>query len=258
MRESNVVSRETGEPTQKQLEEFFGPRYGKVADFAALLRDEGEKRGLIGPREVTRLWSRHLVNSGGVATLIGEGVRVVDVGSGAGFPGLVVAAMRPDLDVILLEPMQRRTDWLELAATRLNLTNVRIERGRAEDRSVTGDVVTARAVARLGKLLRWCVPLLAPGGEILAIKGRKAAEEVTEAASVIRKLRLSPPEILTVQTIPDESLDIRDGMESWDSGDCLGDVEIQDDASVEAVAEAEVEVGVSPTIVVRTKVIERN
>ncbi len=155
---------------------YFGERFRAVEAFRAALVAEGERRGLIGPREPARLWERHLLNSAAVIPFLPAGA-VADVGSGAGLPGLVIAAVEPDREVVLIEPMERRVAWLEEIASRLGLANVTVLRARAE--SVAGLVrapaVTARAVAPLGKLARWCLPLVSEGGAMLFLKGRAAA-----------------------------------------------------------------------------------
>jgi 16S rRNA (guanine527-N7)-methyltransferase len=164
----------------------FGDRLELAERFAGLLAGDAVERGLIGPRERDRLWMRHLLNCAVLSDLIPAGVRLVDVGSGAGLPGLPIAIRRPDLRVDLLEPMQRRVDFLGEAVTTLGLDDeVRVVRGRAEDRGAAAlvgnaDWVTARAVAPLDRLVRWCLPLLAPGGRLLALKGETAAAEAAE------------------------------------------------------------------------------
>lgn len=170
----------------------FGPGWEKVDAFATMLVAEGELRGLIGPRELPRLWTRHLVNSAAVVPFIRAGESVADVGSGAGFPGIVIAAMLPDSPVHLVETMERRCRWLKDVVSEVGLPNVTVHRARAEElRGVVAvDVVTARAVAALPKLVRWCVPLLKPGGRMLAMKGRQAEAELAEAAAALRKLKI--------------------------------------------------------------------
>lgn len=145
-------------------------------------------RGLIGPREVPRLWERHILNSVVVVPRIAEGSTVADVGSGAGLPGLVWAIARPDLQITLVEPLLRRTTYLEEICDELELTNVRVVRGRADEVHEEFDVVTARAVAALDKLARWCLPLVRSGGVFLALKGQSAEQEVDSAAKVLRNL----------------------------------------------------------------------
>lgn len=181
---------------------MFGKAYPAVEQFADLLVKEGELRGLIGPRELPRLWSRHLFNSAAIGQFVGEATSVADVGSGAGFPGVVLALMRPDVDVTLIESMKRRCIWLDDVVTTLDISNVRVLQSRAEDLHgrETFAAVTARAVANLSKLARWCVPLLHPGGRLLALKGRRAAEEVAEAKHVLRKLKVVETSIHEVWT----------------------------------------------------------
>jgi len=164
--------------------------------YATLLAGAGTVRGLIGPREVPRLWDRHLLNCIAVAELVPTGARLVDIGSGAGLPGLAIACVRPDVRVDLVESLLRRTGFLTEAVDRLGLTSqVRVIRGRAEDAAVIAQaadapVVTARAVAPLDKLVRWAVPLLAPGGSLLAVKGDTAEQELASCQSMLRRSRM--------------------------------------------------------------------
>ena len=160
--------------------------------FAEILADTGVTHGLIGPREVPRLWDRHVLNCAVVADAFPEGARVVDVGSGAGLPGVALAVVRADLHVHLVEPMLRRTDWLSGVVADLALANITVHRGRAEELvgTVSAPWVTARAVARLDKLARWCVPLLEPGGTLVAMKGRSAATELEEDRRALERLGL--------------------------------------------------------------------
>ncbi|RZQ65001.1 16S rRNA (guanine(527)-N(7))-methyltransferase RsmG [Amycolatopsis suaedae] len=160
----------------------FGDRLPLAERFADMLAEHGIERGLIGPRELDRLWDRHLLNSAVIGEHIPDGVGVVDVGSGAGLPGVPLAIARPDLDIVLLEPMARRVDWLNEVVAELGLSATVI-RGRAEDgvvRTEVGqhEVVTARAVAPLARLATWCLPLVRTGGSLLALKGSSAAEEI--------------------------------------------------------------------------------
>jgi 16S rRNA (guanine527-N7)-methyltransferase len=161
----------------------FGPALDQARAYVRLLATDGTVRGLIGPREVPRLWDRHLLNSAAVAALVPPDARVVDVGSGAGLPGIPLALVRPELRITLLEPLARRVAFLTECVDRLGLEHVTVVRGRAEEgpvrRSLGGaDVVTARAVAPLDRLAGWCLPLLRAGGQLLALKGSTAAEEL--------------------------------------------------------------------------------
>lgn len=159
-----------------------------VSRYAGILATDGVERGMIGPREVPRLWDRHLVNSGVVLPRLPQGATVADVGSGAGLPGLVWAIGRPDLQVTLIEPLLRRTTFLDEVVAELDLKNVRVVRSRAEDVDETFDVVTARAVAALEKLAKWCMPLVKPGGVLLALKGQSAPEELEDAKRTLGRL----------------------------------------------------------------------
>lgn len=191
------VSRETASPVDApepvrgsaELRDYFGPAYDRVEAFHDLLVGQGELRGLIGPRELPRLWSRHLLNSGAVVPFLPTEGTIVDLGSGAGLPGIVVAAMLPDVNVALIEPMERRCAWLSEVADELELGNVDVRRGRAEEfhGAFEADAVTARAVAALDKLARWSFPLLRRGGVLVALKGRSAAAEIESATKVLRK-----------------------------------------------------------------------
>ena len=167
---------------------YFGGAFERIAAFAELLRAHGVERGLIGPREPSRLWERHLLNSASVLPYLPPG-SVADVGSGAGLPGVVIAAMNPEREVVLVEPMERRTEWLEFVVHELELPRVRVVRGRAEDLAadLRVRVVTARAVAPITKLLTWCVPLLAPEGEMAFLKGRSAQTEADGARHALRR-----------------------------------------------------------------------
>ncbi|MDE0572130.1 16S rRNA (guanine(527)-N(7))-methyltransferase RsmG [Demequina sp. B12] len=171
-----------------EVEEYFGDVYPRVRAFAELLADQGVLRGLIGPRELTRVWDRHILNSAAVVPFLGEGT-IVDVGSGAGLPGMVIAAMLPERNVVLVEPMERRTAWLFESAEQCGIDNVTILRGRAEEvqESVEADVITARAVASVDKLVKWCSPLLSKTGHMALLKGRSAADELDRAKYVLRR-----------------------------------------------------------------------
>jgi 16S rRNA (guanine527-N7)-methyltransferase len=178
---------------------LFGERIELARSFTASLAANGERLGLIGPRELPQLWSRHILNSALVAPLLTG--RVGDVGSGAGLPGLVLAIARPDVHLTLIEPMERRTDWLQSEVDRLALGNVRVLRARAEDVPASGallplDQVTARAVSALRTLIPLTAPLARSGGTLLLMKGGRAVEEIDAAQKMIRKHRLQEVEVL--------------------------------------------------------------
>ncbi len=178
----------------------FGDRLALAEEYAHLLMTDGVVRGLIGPREAPRIWERHLINCGVVSEMISTGASVIDVGSGAGLPGIVLAVARPDLTITLVEPLARRTAFLSEVVTTLGLeATVTVVRGRAEDLAgeppVAADVVTARAVAPLDRLAGWCLPLAAVGGRLLALKGSSAADEVAEHRAAIARLGGSEPVI---------------------------------------------------------------
>jgi 16S rRNA (guanine527-N7)-methyltransferase len=168
---------------------LFGDRLPLARRFVRHLAGTGVDWGLLGPREVPRLWERHVLNCAVVADLLPEGVEVVDVGSGAGLPGIALALRRPDLRVTLVEPLLRRVEWLTMVVADLQLTGVEVRRTRAEELhgSIEVPFVTARAVASLDRLCRWGLPLLTPSGELLAIKGRSADEEVQRTAKAVRR-----------------------------------------------------------------------
>lgn len=178
----------------------FGDQLPRASAYADLLVTDGVVRGLIGPREAPRIWERHLINCAMVSEMIPIGASVIDVGSGAGLPGIVLAVARPDLTITLVEPLARRTAFLSEAVTALGLeATVTVVRGRAEDVAggppVAADVVTARAVAPLDRLAGWCLPLAAVGGRLLALKGASAADEVAEHWDAIARLGGGDPEV---------------------------------------------------------------
>jgi 16S rRNA (guanine527-N7)-methyltransferase len=178
---------------------LFGEQINRARQFTADLVAHGEGLGLIGPLEMPRIWTRHILNSALLASLIKPG-RVGDVGSGAGLPGLVLAIARPDAQFILIEPMERRVEWLRREAEALELENVEVVRARAEEAKLTPwlDQVTARAVSALAKLIPLTVPLVRSGGELLFLKGASVDAEVAAAAAAIRRTRLTAVEVLTL------------------------------------------------------------
>jgi 16S rRNA (guanine527-N7)-methyltransferase len=200
------VSRETPPTPEVARGAFSSDRLPLAERYVELLATAGVERGLIGPREAPKLWDRHVFNCLAVASLVPTGATVADLGSGAGLPGLVLAIGRPDLTVTLVEPLQRRTTVLEEAVDELGLGSVRVVRGRAEDLHGRErfDVVTARALAPLARLVGWAMPLVAGSGVLLAMKGSSAAQEVADASGALREHRCAPPEIVQA-SVPDGS-----------------------------------------------------
>jgi len=182
------------EPEPASSERVCGESLDTLRQLSAHMVQWGEELGLVGPRELDRLWTRHILNSALLARKVLQGT-LADVGSGAGFPGLIVAAMRPDVHCTLIEPLGRRATWLEDEADRLGLTNVTVFNKRAEELwdTVKVDAVTARAVSALKTLIPLCVPLLKPGGELLLMKGQKVEDEIRTAAGVMVGVGLCSP-----------------------------------------------------------------
>ena len=179
---------------------MFGGALETASLFAEILATDGVERGLIGPRETPRLWDRHLLNCAAVAELLPDRGELVDIGSGAGLPGVVLAMLRPGMRVVLLEPMLRRSAFLDECVARLELSNVTVVRGRAEDLAgvIKADIATARAVAPLDRLAGWAAGLLRPGGQILAIKGQSAEQELAAARPVLSRLHVRSAEVMRV------------------------------------------------------------
>lgn len=213
----NDVSRETPpalpEAPASARGVFASDRLPVVVRYAESLATAGVERGLIGPREVPRLWERHLLNCGALGALIPEGSRVADIGSGAGLPGLVLAIARPDLRVTLIEPLLRRTTFLQEQVDELELGNVAVVRGRADvlQGKERFDVVTSRAVAPLERLLGWSMPLVSAHGALVALKGSSVVTEIEEAREVLARFRCAEPEVLPVGEglIPEPTLAVR-------------------------------------------------
>jgi 16S rRNA (guanine527-N7)-methyltransferase len=185
-------------PAPRAASELFGPVIGRAERYARLLAGPGVERGLIGPHEVPRLWERHLINSAAVADLVPRPGSLVDLGSGAGLPGVVLALLLPDVQVTLLEPMARRAAFLRECVAELSLTNTEVCRARAQDVAgkISADAVTARAVAPLDQLAELALGLVRPGGVVLAIKGARAAAEVAAARKTLRRLGVRDAEVL--------------------------------------------------------------
>jgi 16S rRNA (guanine527-N7)-methyltransferase len=180
--------------------QVFGERIEVARRYVVALATDGVVRGLIGPRESGRLWTRHVLNSGVVGPLLGDGAAVVDVGSGAGLPGIPLAIARPDCRVVLVEPLERRTIFLQEMVDGLSLTNCRVVRGRADqviDECGGADVVTSRAVAPLAKLAAWSAPLLRVGGQLLAMKGESAGAEIERDRSAVAAVGLVDLDVVT-------------------------------------------------------------
>jgi 16S rRNA (guanine527-N7)-methyltransferase len=182
--------------------EVYGSQFSTLNRYIDILRSTGVEWGLLGPHEADRLWDRHILNSAALSGLILAGRKVADVGSGAGLPGIPLALLRPDVRMTLIEPLLRRSNFLTQTVDELGLgERVEVIRSRAEDHSQTYDVVVARALAPLDRLIGWCNPLRSPDGMILALKGRSASDEVAAARSQLKAARLRA-EVLSVRAHP--------------------------------------------------------
>lgn len=198
---SEMESSESSVPVVVEVEPdaaalLFGDRIGLARQFAAALVSEGELRGLIGPLELPRLWTRHILNSAIAAPLFSGSV--ADVGSGAGLPGLVLAIARPDVQWTLIEPMERRVAWLNEQVDALGLDNVTVMRARAEDVGLEFDIVTARAVSALRTLVPITAPLVRDGGELILLKGHNAPNEIEAAQKALKKFKVSGVEVVVL------------------------------------------------------------
>lgn len=187
----------------EQAKQVYRDNYETIERYVDILATKGIEWGLLGPREVDRLWERHILNSAALADLIPEGSTVVDVGSGAGLPGIPLTILRPDLDVTLLEPLLRRSTFLSETVEDLGIDDrVRVLRGRAEECKETFDVVTCRAVANLTKLLGWTTPLFYPAGRLVALKGESVVQEIEDASRLLERRHLVP-ELFQVRAHPE-------------------------------------------------------
>lgn len=185
------------ESVPPEASQIFGEQLPRAVAYALALVEDSDQLGLLGPRELPKLWSRHILNSAVVAELLQSGESVADVGSGAGLPGIPMAIARPDVHFVLIEPMERRANWLQNQVDLLGLENVDVLRARAEEVGRSDfDVVTARAVSALPKLLRMTVNLIRPGGRLVALKGERAQAEIDESKALVKKLRLKSFEIV--------------------------------------------------------------
>src|SRR3954465_7043555 len=197
---SSAVPEDDPAPTGPTPDAVFGVRRSLAERYAEHLVTSGVERGLIGPREAPRVWDRHVLNCAVVAEIVPTGARLVDVGSGAGLPGIPLALARPDLEVVLVEPLARRVEWLREVIADLGVA-IQVERGRAEEAAVRrrwegADVVTARAVAPLARLAGWALPLLRTGGALLALKGASATDEAARDATAVRRLGGTDPRVV--------------------------------------------------------------
>jgi 16S rRNA (guanine527-N7)-methyltransferase len=176
---------------------IFGSGIEKARGYAKALAEDSDLLGLLGPREMPKLWSRHILNSAVVAELVPSGVTVADVGSGAGLPGIPMAIAQPAAEFVLIEPMERRANWLQAQVDELGLSNVTVLRARAEEvEKHQFNIVTARAVSALPKLIRMCAPLLKPSGQLLALKGSKAQAEIDDSQNLVKKFKIATFEIV--------------------------------------------------------------
>jgi 16S rRNA (guanine527-N7)-methyltransferase len=196
MSNQEVKQEFTAETEPTTAAAVFGSGTDLARQYAQLLVRDGDLLGLLGPREMPKLWTRHILNSAVVAELVPDGAKVADVGSGAGLPGIPMAIVQPSAHFTLIEPMERRSDWLLMVVEQLGLKNVAVLRARAEEVGEVYDLVTARAVSALPKLLRLTVPLTRHGGAIIALKGGKAQEEVEESRKLSKKLGISGFELI--------------------------------------------------------------
>jgi 16S rRNA (guanine527-N7)-methyltransferase len=179
--------------------EIYGAEFPVINRYVDILRSTAVEWGLLGPREAERVWDRHVLNSASLSGLIAADSAVADVGSGAGLPGIPLAIVRPDLRVTLIEPLLRRSTFLTQAVEELQISDrVEVVRSRAEDHRQTYDVVVARALAPLDRLIGWCNPLRAPDGVILALKGASASDEIAAAGRQLQAARLQA-EVLKVR-----------------------------------------------------------
>lgn len=200
--DSNPVSEPELPAPPAAAQEIFGDRLDKAIAYHRLLATDGSTRGFIGPREVPRLWERHILNCAVIGEAFPENATVADIGSGAGLPGIPLAIARPDLKVRLIEPLLKRSTFLAETVEALELDNVEVLRGRAEEPVVRKkekvDVVTSRAVAPLGKLAGWSLPLAKIGGHMIAMKGSSVGEELERDADIIKRAGGGEAEILTL------------------------------------------------------------
>lgn len=198
-----MVCMETVDSDLETAEAVFGDGFETIKRYVDILTTRGVEWGLLGPKEASRVWERHVLNSAALASLIPEGSRVADVGSGAGLPGVPLAIQRTDLRMTLIEPLLRRSNFLTEVVDELGLADrVEVLRARAEDCDSTFDVVTARAVAKLPTLVGWTKNLFVPDGQLLALKGVSAADEVEKAQKVLRSSHLIA-EVLVVRAHPE-------------------------------------------------------
>ena len=199
---SDDVSRETPSVPEAARRAFTSDRVDLAVRYTELLATEGVVRGLIGPREADRLWDRHVLNSAVLSEAIPHGATVCDIGTGAGLPGIVVAIARPDVSMTLVEPLLRRTTFLAEVVAELGLAQVEVVRGRADDLHGrrTFAIVTSRAVAPLDRLLGWSMPLVAPTGSLVAMKGRSVHDEIAAARDLLEQWRCAEPEVRDLGT----------------------------------------------------------